>query len=317
MDSRFRGNDGKCQHSLMSESQPDHLRTLCQSLESVRAKLRDHGISEWRIEADVLLRHVVGVERAEFLSRVYGGDDNLTNVQSRRLDELIERRLGGEPLAYIVGRREFYGLDLEVNGSVLIPRQETELLVELVLERLANMDTGQRAPTVVDVGMGSGAVALAVASRSENAGVVGVDISPSALDVAVRNRDRLLGGGVELVLGDTLTAIAAPVDIIVSNPPYIPSGTLPTLAVEVRREPVVALDGGVDGLDHFRRLAAQASGILAPGGVLIVELMPEQMEAAIEVARRTMPDIASVSSRPDLTGNSRALIAEKKLSPLP
>ena len=300
----------------MRESQPDHFRALRQSLESVCAKLRDHGIAEWRIEADVLLRHVVGMERAEFLSRVYGAEDRLTHAQSRRLDALVERRLGGEPLAYIVGRREFYGLDLEVSESVLIPRQETEILVELVLERLANMDMGRRAPTVVDVGTGSGAVALAVASRSENARVVGVDISPSALDVAVRNRDRLLGGGVEFVLGDMLTAIAAPVDVIVSNPPYIPSGTLSTLAVEVRREPTVALDGGVDGLDHFRRLMAQARGILAPGGVLIVELMPEQMEVAIEIVRRTMPDIATVSARPDLMGNSRALVAGKELPPI-
>ena len=157
---------------------------------------------------------------------------------------------------------------------------------------------------------GSGAIALAVASRSENARVVGVDISRDALAVAIRNRDRLLGGGVEFVLGDALTAIAAPVDVIVSNPPYIPSGTLPSLAVEVRREPVVALDGGADGLDHFRRLTAQAGGIVAPGGVLIVELMPEQMEAAVEIARRTMPEIASVSVRHDLTGSRRALVAQ-------
>ncbi len=304
-------------YNLMRDSSPERPPTLRRSLESVRAALRDGGIAEWQIEADVLLRHIVGMERAEFLPRVYGAEDRLTNAQSRRLDALIERRLGGEPLAYIVGRREFYGLDLEVNESVLIPRQETELLVELTLERLANMDTGQRKPTVVDVGTGSGAIALAIESRSQKARVVGVDISPSALGVAVRNRDRLLGGGVEFVLGDMLTAIAAPVDIIVSNPPYIPSGTLPTLAVEARREPTVALDGGADGLDYFRRLATQAGGILAQGGALIVELMPEHMDAAVEIARRNISNIASVSARPDLMGNNRALVAEKELSPLP
>ena len=297
-------------YNLMSDSRPERPPTLRRSLEAVRAVLRDGGIAEWQIEADVLLRHIVGMERAEFLSRVYGAEDRLTNAQSRRLDALIERRLGGEPLAYIVGRREFYGLDLEVNESVLIPRQETELLVELALERLANMDTGQRTPTVVDVGTGSGAIALAIESRSQKARVVGVDISPPALGVAVRNRDRLLGGGVEFVLGDMLTAIAAPVDIIVSNPPYIPSGTLPTLAVEARREPTVALDGGADGLDYFRRLATQAGGILAQGGALIVELMPEQMGAAMEIARRNISNIASVSARPDLMGNNRALVAQ-------
>ncbi len=294
----------------MSESQPERRRTLRQSLESVRAELSERGISEWEIEADVLLRHVLGVARSDFLSLVYGGEAHLTDTQNRRLDALIARRLGGEPLAYIVGRREFYGLDLEVDESVLIPRQETELLVELALEYLANRREGHGPATVVDVGTGSGAVALAVAARADDARVIGVEISPSALTVATRNRDRLSVSGVELVQGDLLTAIAAPVDLIVSNPPYIPSGILPFLTVEVRSEPAVALDGGVDGLDHFRRLTAQASERLAPGGVLTVELMPEQMDAAMEIARRTMSNVASVSTRPDLMGNSRALVAE-------
>ena len=294
----------------MRASHPDHSHTLRQSLDSARVALRDHGISEWRIEADVLIRHILGVARSDFLSRVYGGEDRITKSQALRLCALIERRLDGEPLAYIVGRREFYGLDLEVNHDVLIPRQETELLVELALEYLANTDEGRGSPTVLDVGTGSGAVALAVASQSPDTRVVGVDVSQSALAVAVRNRDRLLGTGVEFVLGDMLTAIAEPLDVIVSNPPYIPTATLGSLAVEVRREPIIALDGGVDGLDQFRRLTTQAGEKLAPGGVLIVELMPEQMNAAMEIARRTIPNILSISTRPDLTGNSRALVAE-------
>ena len=296
--------------SLMSESQPDRHRTLRHSLESVRAELREHGISEWQVEADVLLRHVLGVARAEFLSRIYRGGDRLTQAQARRMSSLIARRLDGEPLAYIVGRREFYGLDLEVDESVLIPRQETELLVELALERLASRDEGHEPPTIVDVGTGSGAVALAVAAHADNVRVIGVDIGLSALTVAMRNRDRLPESGVEFVQGDLLTAIVAPVDIIVSNPPYIPSEMIDSLAIEVRHEPRPALDGGSDGLDHFRRLTAQTSERLAPGGVLIVELMPEQMDAATEIARRTVPNVASVSTRPDLMGNRRALIAQ-------
>ena len=294
----------------MRGSRLDHHCTLRHSLESVRAELHEHGISEWQVEADVLLRHVLRVDRAEFLSRVYGGDDRLSHAQALKLSVLVAKRLDGEPLAYMVGRREFYGLDLEVNKSVLIPRQETELLVELSLEHLANRDEGHGPPVVVDVGTGSGAVALAVAAHADNARVIGVDISPSALAIAMRNRDRLLGSGVEFILGDLLTAIAAPVDVIVSNPPYIPSRTLASLAVEVQREPTVALDGGADGLDHFRRLTAQASDRLAPGGVLMVELMPEQMDDAMEIARRSIPNIASVSTRPDLMGNWRALVAQ-------
>ena len=301
----------------MRGSRTDQHRTIRRSLESVRAKLRTHGISEWQIEADVLLRHVLGAARADFLSLVYGEEDSLTHTQSHSLDALIARRLDGEPLAYIVGRREFYGLDLEVDESVLIPRQETELLVELALEHLANRDEGHGRAVVVDVGTGSGAVALAVAAHVDNARVIGVEISQSALAVAIRNRARLPESGVEFVLGDMLTAIAAPVDVIVSNPPYIPSGLIESLAVEVRREPIVALDGGADGLDHFRRLTAQASDRLAPGGVLIVELMPQQMDAAMEIARRTIRNIVSAETRPDLMGNRRALVAQKEPSLLP
>lgn len=301
----------------MSGSRPDHHRTLRHSLESVRADLSEHGISEWQIEADVLLRRVLRVDRAVFLSRVYGGDNLLTQAQALRLSELIARRLGGEPLAYITGRREFYGLDLEVDESVLIPRQETELLVELALDHLTSRHEGHEPPTVVDVGTGSGAVALAIAAHTNDARVIGVDISPSALAVAMRNRDRLLGSGVEFVQGDLLTPVEGPVDVIVSNPPYIPSGALATLAVEVRREPTIALDGGADGLDQFRKLATQASDRLAPGGALIVELMPEHMDDAMEIARRYMQNAAIVETRLDLMGNRRAIVAQKELSPLP
>ncbi len=301
----------------MRPRRSEQLHTLRQSLDSVRAALCERGICEWHIEADVLLRYVVGVDRADFLSLVYGGEDHLTHAQSLRLGTLIARRLDGEPLAYIVGRREFYGLDMEVNENVLIPRQETELLVELALEYLANRGKEQRTPTLVDVGTGSGAVALAVAANSERVNIIGVDISRSALDVAAGNAARLtsargspLSDSVAFVLGDLLTSFSGPVDIIVSNPPYIPSGLIGDLSTEVRREPVGALDGGIDGLEHFRRLTAQASDRFAPGGVMIVELMPEQMDAAMSLAVRNMPNIAAVRSRRDLMGNRRALVVE-------
>ena len=280
------------------------------SLDRTRTALRDHGISEWQIEADVLLSHVIGVSRANFISLVYGAEDSLTRPQATRLKGYLDRRLSGEPLAYIVGRREFYGLDLEVNESVLIPRQETELLVEVALEYIAARVRRLDRPTVVDVGTGSGAVALALAAHTQNARIVGVDISRDALDVAVRNRDRLSAEGVEFTQCDMLDAIAGPVDVIVSNPPYIPTGTLASLAMEVRREPVVALDGGPDGLDYFRRLTAQAAERLAPGGVLIIELMPEQMDAAISLVHRHMRNVEAVSTRLDLMGNMRALLVK-------
>ena len=353
------------------------IRTIREGLDGVRVSLREGGVGEWEIEAEVLLRHVLGLERSDFLAVAYGGGsrpgrrqagklgegqagrvgqvdrlgreqaaglgqvDELGREQAGRLSrqqagrlgevdrlgreqtgelgegqvdrlrELVGRRLEGEPLAYIVGRREFYGLDLEVDESVLVPRQETELLVETALERLAGMkSTRDAAARVVDVGTGCGAIALAIAKHSERADVVGVDVSAAALEVAMKNAARLgLGERVRFVRGNLLEAVEGPVDIAVSNPPYIPSGEIGSLATEVRREPRLALDGGADGLDVFRRLVGQARGKMASDGVMVVELMPEQMDSAARFAEGAIEG-ARASCRFDLVGNRRALVVE-------
>ena len=282
--------------------------TLIRSLDEVRAALRCAGVSEWRVEAEVLLRCVLGVGRSEFLAQVYGEDDQINPSQAARLEALLLRRLSGEPLSYIVGVREFYGLDLEINEHVLIPRQETELLVDIALEYLQGF--GPK-PTVVDVGTGSGAVALAIAAHGPQAAVVGTDISRQALDVARRNAVKLgLETRVRFISGDLLEPIQGRANLIVSNPPYIPSGQIGDLQREVRREPAAALDGGVDGLQLFRRLLVQVKDRLKRGGVMVVELMPEQMETAIELVARAMPGIAAADVRNDLAGNPRALVIE-------
>ena len=335
-------------------------RTIREGLDRVRVALREGGVGEWEIEAEVLLRHVLGLERSDFLAMAYGGGsrsgrrqagklgegqadrlgqvdrlgreqadglgreqvDRLGREQAGRLGQvgelgreqvdrlggLVGRRLEGEPLAYIVGRREFYGLDLGVNESVLIPRQETELLVETALEGMKS--TRDAAARVVDVGTGCGAIALAIAKHSEGADVVGVDVSAEALEVAMKNAARLgLGERVRFVRGDLLEAVEGPVDIAVSNPPYISSGEIGSLAAEVRREPRLALDGGADGLDVFRRLVGQARGKMASDGVMVVELMPEQMDSAARFAEGAIEG-ARASCRFDLMGNRRALVVE-------
>ena len=284
--------------------------TLQQSLIAVRSVLRDGRVLEFRVEAEVLLRHVLSIHRSEFLALVYGSDLGLTDSQSLQLQSLLTRRLSGEPLAYIVGHREFYGLELSVTGQVLVPRQETELLVDLVLEHLAGSSSHR--PLMVDVGTGSGAVALAVAAHIENVKVTATDISSQALEVARRNAVSLgLSDRIGFVHGDMLSSIKGPIDVIVSNPPYIPSDEIEGLAVEVRQEPRIALDGGIDGLVPLRRLFAQTSGKLATGGVLIVELMPEQMDKAKTLAANGMgPDI-EVTIHKDLMGNKRALVVRR------
>ena len=297
-----------------------------QSLNAVVSALCAGGISEYRVEAEVLLRYVLGLERSEFLALVYGSDLSLTDGQNLKLQSLIRRRLLGEPLAYIVGRREFYGLDLRVTDDVLIPRQETELLIDLALEHLARSSSGS--PLVVDVGTGSGAVALAVAAHTETVKVIATDISQDALEVARRNAVRLgLSDRIEFVHGDILSPIARSctiegpaersartrtIDVIVSNPPYIPSGDIQELAIEVRREPRIALDGGEDGLDPLRRLFAQAESRLAPDGVIIVELMPEQMDRARTIAVETMGRDTEMTTHKDLMGSERALVIKRQ-----
>ena len=283
---------------------------MCQSLNAARSSLRSGGIVEWQVEAEVLLRHVLDLARSEFLALAYGHGVNLTRNQSLLLQSLISRRLSGEPLAYIVGRREFYGLELEVNKHVLIPRQETELLVEITLEHLASSNSFS--PTVVDLGTGSGAVALAIATHAKTANVVATDVSEAALEVARRNADSLgLSDKVEFVHGDLLASVQGPVDVIVSNPPYIPSSEIEDLAVEVRQEPRIALDGGDDGLDPLRRLFNQTAAKLAPGGVVVVELMPEQMNKARTLAFETFANNVEVTTHRDLMGNERALVVKR------
>ena len=216
------------------------------------------------------------------------------------------RREEGEPLAYITGHREFYGLDFRVDRRTLIPRQETETLVDCVIERCAALES-EGAVSVVDVGTGSGAIAVAVAVRVPRARVTAIDVDAGALEVADANRRRHgVEGRVWLARGDLLAPLAAPVDVIVSNPPYIRSADMPRLPREVRREPAGALDGGADGLAVVRRLLADAPPRLNAGGALFVEIAPEQLGEVRRLARLSFPG-AGVARRDDALGLPRVV----------
>lgn len=304
----------KSQDSERRSAEPPTLR---RGLESARNALRAAGIADSRIEAEVLLRFVLGWERDRFLTELYAaGETRLSPRASEQLRSLISRRIGGEPLAYIVGTREFYGLTLRADERALIPRQETELLVEIALDRLDRLDKAGRTPSarplVMDVGTGSGAAALAIAANArDDVRVVAADMSGDALALARLNAETLgLANRVEFVRCDLLTAISGRADLIVSNPPYIPSGDMAGLQAEIKREPRIALDGGADGLDVFRRLVHQAARTLAPGGALIAELMPRQMDAAERIAAERIPRARRISRRQDLFGDDRALVVE-------
>ena len=272
------------------------------------------GIADARLEAEVLARHALGQDRAAYFASLR---DPLDAAQQARIARLVNRRAQGEPLAYITGHREFYGLDFVVNPAVLIPRQETELLVDKALEWAASWASGRAAsgqenaaPLIADVGTGSGAIAVALACNLPSARVCAIDASAAALAVADRNRRRhRVADRVALLQGDLLTALKPGVDAIVSNPPYIASALLPGLPPDVRREPALALDGGQDGLRLTRRLIAQAARRLNRGGALLIEIAPEQAEAALGLARGAFPR-ATTWVAADAAGRARCVGVE-------
>ncbi len=244
--------------------------------------LRDKEIESARLEAEILLGHALGCKRIDLYVR---SEELTTEEQRAAFRTLIKKRVEGCPVAYLVGRREFYQLTFDVTPAVLIPRPETE---HLVMECL-RLIKGKVAPRVLDVGTGSGCIALSVAHQHKKADVAGIDISPDALEVARRNaakhgleRVRFLAGDLfEPVRGETF-------DIILSNPPYIAAGELAGLAKEVRDfEPKLALDGGPDGLTVYRRLIPEAASHLVAGGYLLLEIGATQENAVRELIEGT------------------------------
>jgi release factor glutamine methyltransferase len=255
------------------------------------------------LEARVLLMHVLGWRRTQLITR---GDEALEAAQIDAYRALEARRLKGEPVAQLVGAREFYGLDFEVTPDVLIPRPETELLVETALAAIE----GLTAPRVLDLGTGSGAIAVAIASARPDARVWAVDRSAAALAIAARNAERLLderrpGGALTFVAGSWYDALDPSLrfEAIVSNPPYIPSGDPHLDQGDLRFEPRGALTDEADGLTALRAIVAGAGAHLAPGGVLWMEHGYDQAAAV-----RTLlaaQGFAHVCSQQDLAGIER------------
>ncbi|MCQ4164582.1 peptide chain release factor N(5)-glutamine methyltransferase [Tahibacter harae] len=252
---------------------------------------------EARLEAEVLLLHLLQRPRAWLFAHA---DDELDACVAGRYEDLVQRRLAGEPVAYLTGEREFWSLPLQVNAATLIPRADTERLVELALERLP-LD---RAAAVADLGTGSGAIALAIAKERPRAQVVATDRSAAALAVAGGNARKLSIGNVEFVESDWFAALRGRVfDLIVSNPPYIAVQDPHLSQGDLRFEPVGALASGADGLDDLRRIVAGACLHLRPGGWLLLEHGYDQGEAVR--ALLTAAGFADVATWRDLGGQER------------
>ena len=242
-----------------------------------QTQLAAAGVPNPAVDAELLYRYLFALDKMDFFRE---WSQSLDDENCERYLNLVAVRAGGKPLQYITGEQEFMGHSFRVDERVLIPRPETELLTEKVIEVAESI----RRPHVLDLCTGSGCIAVSVALAVKAAAVTASDISSDALDLAEENAENL-GADVSFVSGDLLAPFTKGIfkktfDIIVTNPPYIPSAVIPTLGVEVREhEPVLALDGGADGLDFYRRIIKDAGRCLKKGGILLMEIGSEQADA--------------------------------------
>jgi release factor glutamine methyltransferase len=285
------------------------------------SRLAAAGCDTPRLDAEVLLAHSLSRERTWlYLYPEY----SLTPEQVNTFEALLRRREAREPVAYLIGCKEFFGLEFQVNPHVLIPRPETELLVETALQiydlRFTIYDFANsprkskivnRKLTIVDVGTGSGCIATALAKYLPQAAIFAIDTSAKALQLARRNAERhSVAGQITFLPGDLLQPLIEPVDLIVSNPPYVSEAQLAAASPEVSRfEPRLALAGGADGLAVIRRLLAQAAGKLNPGGSLLIEIGSSQGVAVKALAQTYFP-AATIRIESDLAGLDRLLIVQ-------
>lgn len=270
-------------------------------------QLRQGCIDEARLEAELLLRYFLGLSRVE----MHLADRAVTADELAGFAVLVERRLNREPLAYIVGEQEFWSLPFTVSPAVLIPRPETELLIEAVLARIpGKLDF---AGAILDLGSGSGVIPVVLARELPRARLLGVDISPAALAVAAENGRR--HGVAERIVwqgGDWFGALAPDCrfSFVVTNPPYVAELSRPGLQPELAFEPSTALFAGADGLDDIRQIICQSPGFLLPGGWLIMEIGYDQGEA-VEALLRAQPALEEVEIIRDYAGLDRLVAARK------
>lgn len=280
--------------------------TVRRILEWTTAHLSKHGSESPRLDAEILLAHARNCKRIELYTRF---NDVLTDQQRAVMRELVQRRAKSEPVAYLVGYREFYGLPFRVTQDVLIPRPDTETLVMEVLSLAKSVSS----PRILDVGTGSGCIAVAIADNLKTARITASDISEAALEIAKENAaSNGVGGRITFLLGEGFSPLAGEdqFDFIVSNPPYVTEGEFDQLQADVRRhEPRSALVSGADGLDMVRDLVEQAPRHLVPGGSLLMEIAPEQA-ASVEKLLGDDGRYENVRILKDLSGQARVAAAQ-------
>ena len=269
--------------------------TLKQALRRARGVLTQNNVEDAPLEGELLLRHTLKIDRVQLYLDL---ERELTPRQEQTFQLLLERRLQGEPTAYITGRREFYGLDFIVDPAVLIPRPESELLVETALGLAKNRPSA----IIADIGTGSGAIAVSLALELPQARIYATDISAAALEVALENcLKHGVADRVRLLEGNLLEPLPEPVDIIVANLPYVSQSEL-----NPQFEPPLALDGGTSGIKIIEQLCRQAGGKLKSGGWLLLEIGQGQREAVTAILHNIYPD-GEIEVMPDLDGIDRVV----------
>jgi len=277
---------------------------LKQALRRARDILVENNVEDASLEGELLLRHALNIDRVQLYIDL---EKELTPRQEETFRRLLGRRLNGEPTAYITGRREFYGLDFEVNPAVLIPRPESELLVETVLSLAQNHPLA----AIADIGTGSGAIAVSLAVNLPPMLIYATDISAAALETASVNcRKHGVAGRVRLLEGSLLEPLPEPVDLIVANLPYVSQSEL-----DPKLEPRLALDGGADGTERIEQLCWQAGGKLRAGGYLLLEIGQGQREAVAAILHNIFPG-GKVEVFPDLAGIERAVLLSLSAGPV-
>lgn len=275
--------------------------TVTEILKSATARLEVGNIDSPRLDAEVLLAHVLNCRRLD----LYVDAGKILPLEKiLRFNELVNRRLEKIPVAYLTGTKEFFGLKFSVTPDVLIPRPDTEIVTEFVGEFLRSLN---REVTFADLGTGSGAICVSILKFVKTAHSCAVDVSKKALEVAEFNARKFhVDDRIEFFCGDMFAPLTGKIfDAIVSNPPYIPTGDLPTLQAEVQSEPTLALDGGADGLNFYRRIADASPKFLRAGGLLAVEVGINQSTAVEELFTRA--GFADVEILRDLSGIERVV----------
>lgn len=282
--------------------------TIAEAISEGAGRLRASRVPEERRAAGVLLCHLLGIDRTHLLTK---SNEPVNEALYRAYLDLIERRAAGEPLQYITGHQEFYGLDFAVTSAVLIPRPETEFLIERILALAGDDD-----PLIVDAGTGSGCIAVTLAHHLSRARVIAIDISGGALEVARTNAERHnVSARINFIEGDMLEPLAGrglegKVDFLASNPPYVPDGIIGSLQREVRDwEPEEALSGGAEGVDFYRRLLRDGEKYVRRGGCLVCEIGYSQLELVSGMIDAKAWELLDVTS--DMQGIPRVLAVRR------